>query len=74
MSTTFSATIEVEIEVDVESQGLSPEIIRGHIDREPWDKVEYEELEKYIQDQWSAVECLGHADILNATYKKVVWK
>ena len=73
MSTTFSATIEVEIEVDVEGH-LSPDEIRRHMCREPWDKVEYEELEKYIQDQWSAEEWLGYANSLNATYKKVVWK
>ena len=73
MSTTFTATIEIEIEVDLDGH-LSPEDIRRHMCKEPWDKVEYEELEKYIQDQWSAEECLGYANSLNATYKKVVWK
>lgn len=74
MSTTFTATIEVEVEVDLDALGMTPDDLRQDMCKEPWDKVEYHELEDYIKNTWSAEECLENGVFQTADYKKVVWQ
>ena len=74
MSTTFTATIEVEVEVDLDAFGITPDELRQDMGKEPWDKVEYRELEDYIQSYWSPEECLENGVFQTAEYKKVVWQ
>lgn len=74
MSTIFTATIEIEVEVDLDTFGMTPDELRQDMGKEPWDKVEYHELENYIQSYWSPEECIDNGSIQNAEYKKVVWQ
>tara|TARA_R100001510_G_C7595198_1_gene163571 strand:+ start:233 stop:457 length:225 start_codon:yes stop_codon:yes gene_type:complete len=74
MNTIFTATIEVEVEVDLDALGTSPDEIRQDMGKEPWDKVEYRELEEYINSYWSLEELIENGVVQTAEYKKVVWQ
>lgn len=74
MSTTFTATIEVEVEVDLDAFGMTPDELRQDMGKEPWDRVEYRELEGYVESYWSPEECIENGVVQTAEYKKVVWQ
>lgn len=74
MSTTFTATIEVEVEVDLDAFGMTPDDLRQDMGKEPWDGVEYRELEGYVESYWSPEECIENGVVQTAEYKKVVWQ
>ena len=74
MSTTFTATIEIKVEVEIEGYGLTPDEVRQDMGKEPWEAVTYDELEKFVQDYWSPEECIDNGSIQTAEYKKVVWQ
>ena len=74
MSTEFTATIEIEVEVDLESLGFTPDDVRQDMGKEPWESVSYDELEKFVQNYWSPEDCIDSGCIQNATFKKVVWQ
>lgn len=74
MSTTFYARLSIAVEVDIDDLGITPDEIRADMGLEPWDKIEYKDLESYIQDTWSAEDLMDNGSVQDATVDKVEWK
>jgi len=74
MSTSFYATLSVTVSVDLDDLGVSPDEIRADMGLEPWDKIEYKDLEQYIKDYWGAEDLMHNGTIEDSTVDKVEWK
>jgi len=74
MSTTFTATITVTVEVDIDDMGLSPDEIRTDMGLDPWDKIEFKDLEQYVKDYWGGEDLMDNGVIQDATVDTVEWK